>query len=728
MEEGRLFEVKRLGKGRAWFWSHACSVLLGLALIWAYRFSHMPEVGEKGRSAWIVVFCAEIWFSFYWFLTLSVRFNPVHRHTFNARLSDRFEDKLPSIDVFICTADPTLEPPKIVINTVLSVMAYDYPPEKLSVYVSDDGGSIFTFYALLEASRFAKSWIPFCKKFNVQPMSPAHFFSKSSATVQNSNLSEWTAVKKLYEDMELRIDAAMKRGNISNEIKAGHDGFSEWSPKTTSKDHQPIILIDGRDENARDSEGFAMPKVVYVAREKRPKYHHNFKAGALNSLLRVSGQMSNGPIILTIDCDMYANNAGSIRDALCFFMDEESGHEYAFVQFPQSFSNLTKHDLYSGSMHSITKVDFPGLDGQGGPIYTGSCCFHRRECLINRREYNILSKIELKCERPEIHEASISTLEERSKHLATCTYENNTQWGKDVGLMYGCPVEDVITGFSIQCRGWKSVYFCPKREAFFGLAPTTLSQALVQHKRWSEGDLQIFLSKYCPLIYGSRRTKLGLQMGYTMYCLWAVNSIPTLIYVAIPSICLLNGISLFPSVFSFWFIPFAFVIAISIVANLWEWIGSGGTLMAWWNDKRMWLYKRTTSYLFALVDTILMLLGITDSSFVITPKVVDEEISKRHEQEIMEFGMTSPLFTILSTVAILNLSCLVGGAIKVIVVEGIGSLDTLFLQFLLCAALVLINLPIYQASFFRNDGGRILTNTTLSALAIVMVAYFIPVF
>ena len=45
-----------------------------------------------------------------------------------------------------------MEPPTMVISTVLSAMPYNYPPEKLSVYVSDDGGSEFTFYALLEAS------------------------------------------------------------------------------------------------------------------------------------------------------------------------------------------------------------------------------------------------------------------------------------------------------------------------------------------------------------------------------------------------------------------------------------------------------------------------------------------------------------------------------------------------------------------------------------------------
>lgn len=131
-----------------------------------------------------------------------------------------------------------------------------------------------------------------------------------------------------------------------------------------------------------------------------------------------------------------------------------------------------------------------------------------------------------------------------------------------IGLKYGCPVEDVITGLAIQCRGWKSAYLCPKREAFLGLAPTTLSQALTQHKRWSEGDLQILLSKFCPFLYGFRRTKFGLQMGYSIYCLWAVNSIPTIFYVVIPSICLLNEIPLFPNVRS---IPFFFIESLHVI-------------------------------------------------------------------------------------------------------------------------------------------------------------------
>lgn len=53
---------------------------------------------------------------------------------------------------------------------------------------------------------------------------------------------------------------------------------------------------------------------------------------------------------------MYSNNSFAVRDALCFFMDEEKGREIAFVQFSQAFENLTKNDLYSSSLNVINKV------------------------------------------------------------------------------------------------------------------------------------------------------------------------------------------------------------------------------------------------------------------------------------------------------------------------------------------------------------------------------------
>lgn len=89
-----------------------------------------------------------------------------------------------------------IEPPTMVINTVLSVMAYDYPPEKTSVYLSDDGCSDLTFYALLEASQFSKKWLPFCRKFNVEPRSPEAYFKSAVESLDDSlKRQEWVSMK-----------------------------------------------------------------------------------------------------------------------------------------------------------------------------------------------------------------------------------------------------------------------------------------------------------------------------------------------------------------------------------------------------------------------------------------------------------------------------------------------------------------------------------------------------
>ncbi|XP_058115292.1 cellulose synthase-like protein E6 [Magnolia sinica] len=725
-----LFETRE-ATGRIAYRLYVICMFLGICMIWAYRATHIPRKGEEGRWVWIGVFAAEVWFGFYWIITQSVRWNRVDRSTFKERLSQRYEDELPGVDVFVCTADPSIEPPILVINTVLSVMAYNYPPEKLSVYLSDDGGSDLTFYALLEASRFTKHWIPFCKKFNVEPRCPAAYFSTMSGPPYIREAEEWWAMKKMYEEMENRIDTAGKLGRIPEEVRQKHKGFSEWNSGITSRDHQPIlqILIDGRgDPNAVDNEGVTLPTLVYLAREKRPQHHHNFKAGAMNALIRVSSEMSNGSIILNVDCDMYANNSESVRDALCFFMDEKNGHEIAYVQFPQNYNNMTKNDLYGTSMKIISEVDFPGLDGYGGPLYVGTGCFHRRESLSGRK-YNKQNKEKWESIPigRKVDESSHDS-EERIKGLATCTYEENTQWGNEMGLKYGCPVEDVITGLSIQCRGWKSVYFNPVRKGFLGLAPTSLAQSLVQHKRWSEGDFQILTSKYCPFIYGHGKIKLALQMGYGIYCFWAPNSFPTLFYVIFPSLCLYKGISLFPSIYSPWFLPFMYVIiaeyAYIILESLWH----GMTLKGWWNEQRMWLLKRTTSYLFAFVDTLLLLSGIAKSAFIITAKVSDDDVSQRYEQEIMEFGSSSPMFTILASLAILNLFCLIGGATRVMMDGGISVLETLMLQFLLCGSLVLINVPLYQGLFFRKDKGRLPTSLAITSVVVAVLACLIPIY
>ncbi|GAB4845927.1 hypothetical protein Ancab_024933 [Ancistrocladus abbreviatus] len=460
-------------------------------------------------------------------------------------------------------------------------------------------------------------------------------------------------------------------------------------------------------------EGCTLPTLVYLAREKRPQHFHNFKAGSMNALIRVSSIIGNAPLILNVDCDMYSSSSESLRDALCFFMDEKQNHQIGFVQFPHKFRNLTKNEIYGGSLRVIVEVEFHGFDGNDGPMYIGSCCFHQRDILYGRKFSKNAVEWKIKNERIE---GSVQELEQKAKELASCTYELNSKWGKEVGLRYGYPVEDVATGLSIQCNGWKSVYYNPERVAFFGLPPTTLTQTLVQHKRWSEGDFQIFLSKCCPFWFGHKRISFVQQMSYCNYLLWPCNALPTLTYCTVPTLYLIRGIALFPKISSLWFLPFAYIAISTYVYSLAEYLWSQGTVLGWWNEQRVWLYKRTCSYLFAFIDTLLKQIGLSELNFVITPKVVDEEVSDRYKKEILEFGDSSPMFTILATLALMNLFCLVALISTVVMNGGQMIWERMGLQMLLCMALVVINLPLYEALFVRKDKGKMPSDVTLKSV------------
>jgi hypothetical protein len=92
--------------------------------------------------------------------------------------------------MFVTTTNPVLEPPIITINTVISLLAVDYPAHKLACYVSDDGCSPLTYYSLSEALKFAKLWVPFCKKYNIQVRAPFRYFSNDSL-MSSTDSSNW---------------------------------------------------------------------------------------------------------------------------------------------------------------------------------------------------------------------------------------------------------------------------------------------------------------------------------------------------------------------------------------------------------------------------------------------------------------------------------------------------------------------------------------------------------
>ncbi|CBI41095.3 unnamed protein product, partial [Vitis vinifera] len=385
------------------------------------------------------LFLSELWFSFYWFLTQFVRWNLVYRYTFKDRLSQRYEKVLPGIDIFVCTADPRIEPPIMVINTVLSVMAYNYPSHKPSVYLSDDGGSDLTFYALLEASRFSKHWLPFCRKFSIEPRSPAAYFS-TSPEPHNSNplmAQEWFSIK---------VKLSLQR---SNSLK--HSALLLWP---TTK------LIFSRK--------FDLDSDIYLRDRNRRKHSEQ-------------STMARG-----ID------------------PKEENSSTLSYEAYNKSFDFSTK---------SPTLLIFSWI------YYL---CFEKKKEIVDLLLHFEGLLLSLPREFP-VKFFPFSSPQKLNLYVEL-----------QMGLKYDCVVGDTITGLSIQCRGWKSMYFNPERKGFLGVAPTTLLQSLVQHKRWSEGNLQIFLSRHCPLIFGYRKVPLKLQLSYSIYNLRAAYYLAMLYYVAVP--------------------------------------------------------------------------------------------------------------------------------------------------------------------------------------------------
>jgi hypothetical protein len=114
-------------------------------------------------------------------------------------------------------------------------------------------------------------------------------------------------------------------------------------------------------------------------------------------------------------------------------------------------------------------------------------------------------------------------------------------------------------------------------------------------------------------------------------------------------------------------------------------------------------------------------------SFAVTSKVSDEDVSKRYEQEIMEFGSPTPEYIIIATIALLNLVCLVGGLRHIIRGGWKILFNALSVQIFLCEMLVVTNIPFYEAMFLRKDKGKIPFSVTLASIGFVLLAFLVEI-
>ncbi|XP_042519699.1 cellulose synthase-like protein H1 isoform X1 [Macadamia integrifolia] len=665
-----------------------------LFLLLLYRLQSFNVHGV----AWKLAFLCESWFTFVWILNMNAKWTPVDYTTYPERLLQWAGDELPPVDMFVTTADPVLEPPIITVNTVLSLLAVDYPAHKLACYVSDDGSSPLTFYSLVEASKFAKLWVPFCKKYDVQVTAPFMYFSTEPNPSSSSHLSsdfqwEWKKIKNEYEELSQRIEEAAQKP-IPCDLTGEFEAFSNIE----HGNHPSIIKVIWENKgNFPDG----VPHLVYLSREKRPKNQHHYKAGALNVLTRVSGVMTNSPFMLNVDCDMFANNPKIVLMAMCHLLGSEKESESGFVLYPQKFHGASKDDPFGNQLVMLQHVVFRGLAGIQGPLCGGSGCFHRRKViyglspdeaetkarymsLINGKSpYEALrAKFGNSIELTESAGRVLFVMSENPNHpkdllssvkgaisVAACDYESNTQWGKQVGWVYGSTTEDVLTGLRIHSKGWKSIYFYQDPTGFLGCAPVTGPTTLTQMKRWSTGLLEILWSNNSPII-GTLTGKLQFRqcLGYLYILIWALRSFPEMCYTLLPAYSIFTNTNFLPTVSEPAFFVVGSLFVVYNLSTLSEYLRLGLPVRAWWNNQKMARIQSSTAWLFGLLAVILKLLGISETVFTVTRKDQSTPSEGNGDTNSHSGWFTfdeSPIFVPATTLLLVHLTALALASLRV---------------------------------------------------------------
>ncbi|XXG43009.1 hypothetical protein AAC387_Pa01g3145 [Persea americana] len=765
-------------------------IALSLFLTWRVR-----NPNEDAMWLWGVSIVCEIWFAFSWILDQLPKLNPINRATDLAALKDKFEQPsptnpqgrsdLPGFDVFVSTADPEKEPPLVTANTMLSIMAAEYPVEKLSCYISDDGAAILTFEAMAEACNFAQLWVPFCRKHNIEPRNPDSYFSIKGDPTKNKKRPDFVKdrrwIKREYDEFKVRInglsDVIKKRCDALNRREEEQMGLSKdrsgdgkgdggnvtkatwmadgthwpgtwFCPTADHKkgDHAGILQVmikvpecepvyGGPNEQALDFTDIdiRLPMFAYVSREKRPGYDHNKKAGAMNALVRASAILSNGPFILNLDCDHYINNSLALREGMCFMMDR-GGDRICYIQFPQRFEGIDPSDRYANHNTVFFDGNMRALDGLQGPVYVGTGCLFRRYALYGfhpprANEYsglwgqkktpaqNITLPTSVDAEESQplnVHPdlnlpqkfgnssmftESIAVAEFQGRPLAdhpsikngrppgallaprplldaptvaeaisviSCWYEDKTEWGDRVGWIYGSVTEDVVTGYRMHNRGWRSVYCITKRDAFLGTAPINLTDRLHQVLRWATGSVEIFFSRNNAFL-ATPRLKFLQRVAYLNVGIYPFTSIFLIVYCFLPALCLFSGHFIVQTL-NPTFLIYLLLITVSLtLLSLLEVKWSGIGLEEWWRNEQFWVIGGTSAHIAAVIQGLLKIIAGIEIAFTLTAKAAAEDEDDIYA-DLYVVKWTS-LFIMPLTIIVVNLMAVVIGISRTIYSE-----------------------------------------------------------
>ncbi|TXG72248.1 hypothetical protein EZV62_000827 [Acer yangbiense] len=312
-----------------------------------------------------------------------------------------------------------------------------------------------------------------------------------------------------------------------------------------------------------------------------------------------------------------------------------------------------------------------GLDGLRGPVLSGTNFYMKRESLYN--------------------------------------------YSMHKGFRYHSLVEDYFTGFKLHCQGWKSVYLTPTRPQFLGTSTTNLNDVLIQTSRWSCGFVEVGISKFCPIIYGSLRMSILQSMGYTELAFLPFYCFPLWCFATVPQLCLLNGIPMYPNVSNSFSNIFIFIFASVLLKQIYEVLASGGSVRTWRNEQRIWMIKSVTSCLYGTLDAFMEKLGLTKASFLLTNKVEDDEQVKRYQMGLFDFRTSTMLLSPLVTIIVLNMAAFACGVYRMMFT---GEWEKMVLQVVLSFYILIMSYVVIEGMLMRNDRGRIPPSVTLLSVII----------
>ncbi|MGE0355650.1 MAG: UDP-forming cellulose synthase catalytic subunit [Burkholderiales bacterium] len=226
----------------------------------------------------------------------------------------------------------------------------------------------------------------------------------------------------------------------------------------------------------------------YLTRETNARA----KAGNLDHALA----HSDAEFILFLDCD-HVPTANILQDTLGHFLRDPG---LFLVQTPHFFVNAAPAERSFGGGAPVPdesemfyRVIHPGLDTWNASYFCGSAAIMRRSML------------------------------------------------EEIGGMRGESItEDAETAFELHRRGYRSVYV--NKPMVCGLAPEAYSDYVVQHTRWAQGMVQIFLL-HNPLF--CKGLSLAQRLCYLNVCLFWFFGVARVVYFVAPAGFLVFGLSIY---------------------------------------------------------------------------------------------------------------------------------------------------------------------------------------